>query len=492
MLERDEVRTLRLDDHSQHQPFNDNELRCRFEPFAERMRRAKLPELIIETFGIYYRQLLGGHLGTLSRADIDSVDRVPDMEKLDGYRDMGRVAFRKTVVIKLNGGLATSMGLDKAKSLFVAREGFTFLDIIARQILALRRARGCDLPLVLMNSFNTHDDSLAHLARYPDLGGEIPLGFIQNRVPKVAREGLGPVVWEPDPTLEWCPPGHGDIYTALLTSGMLNRLLAGGYEFVFVSNADNLGAVVDEQILGYFAAERLPFMMEVADRTEADRKGGHLARLKDGRLTLRESAQCPEGEREEFQDIRLYKYFNTNTLWINLIALKQLLDEREGILGLPLIVNRKTVDPRDESSPRVFQLETAMGAGISLFPGAQALRVPRARFAPVKTCDDLLGLRSDAYVLTDDFRVVPNPARRLGALVVRLDPRYYKRIDDFEARFPHGAPSLLHCEGLSIEGDVRFGREVAVVGSVRVVNQAQEQLTIADGTTIGSDIVRVA
>ncbi len=343
-----------------------------------------------------------------------------------------------------------------------------------------------------MNSFNTHDDSLAHLSAYPDLVDGIPLGFIQNRVPKVAREGLGPVVWEPDPALEWCPPGHGDIYTALLTSGILDRLLAGGYEFAFVSNCDNLGAVVDEHILGYFAAERLPFMMEVADRTEADRKGGHLARLKDGRLTLRESAQCPEGEREEFQDIRLYKFFNTNTLWINLSALKQLLDEREGILGLPLIVNHKTVDPRDESSPRVFQLETAMGAGISLFPGAQALRVPRARFAPVKTCDDLLGLHSDAYVLADDFRVVPNPARRLGALVIRLDPRYYKRIDDFEVRFPHGAPSLLHCEGLFIEGDVRFGRDVAVRGSVRVVNQAQDQLTIADGTTIASDILREA
>jgi UTP--glucose-1-phosphate uridylyltransferase len=451
------------------------------------MRGDGLPDLVVKTFGTYYHQLLRGHSGTLGRAEIDPVDAVPDAEQLAGYQDAGRAALPRTVIIKLNGGLGTSMGLDKAKSLLVVREGYTFLDVIACQVLALRRDHGCTVPLVLMNSFSTHADSLAHLTAYPQLTSAIPFGFVQHRVPKVAQDGLGPAVWEPQPELEWCPPGHGDIYTALLTSGMLDKLLEGGYGFAFVSNGDNLGAVLDQQILGYFARHRFPFLMEVADRTEADRKGGHLARLKDGRLALRESAQCPEDEHQEFQDVELYKYFNTNTLWVNLVALKRLLDERDGILGLPMIVNRKTVDPRDGSSPRVFQLETAMGAAISSFPDAQALRVPRTRFAPVKTCDDLLGLRSDAYVLRDDFRIVPNSARRLGPLVVRLDPCYYKRIDDFEARFPHGVPSLLHCERLSIEGDVRFGRDVALRGSVRIVNQARQPLTVADGTTITGD-----
>ena len=468
--------------------FNKDEIRRRFEPFAERMRRAELPDLMIETFGTYYRQLLQGHRGTLGRAQIDPVDAVPDAEHLTGYREAGRAALQKTVVVKLNGGLGTGMGLDKAKSLLVAREGLSFLDVIARQILALRQVHACALPLILMNSFNTRADSLDHLAAYPELQGEIPLDFVQHRVPKVAQDGLAPITWEPDPTLEWCPPGHGDIYTALVTSGMLGRLLDHGHEFAFVSNADNLGAVVDEQILGYFAQGRFPFMMEVADRTAADRKGGHLARLKDGRLALRESVQCPEQERQEFQDVRLYKYFNTNNLWINLVALKALLDEHGGILGLPLIVNRKTVDPRDESTPAVFQLETAMGSAISAFPGAQALRVPRTRFAPVKTCDDLLGLRSDVYLLADGCRVVPNPARRLGTLVADLDKRYFKRIDDFEARFPYGVPSLIACERLSIEGDVRFGRDVVVEGRVRVVNRAAEQLVVPDGATLTGDV----
>jgi UTP--glucose-1-phosphate uridylyltransferase len=456
----------------------------RFAPFVERMRAAAVPELVIRTFGVYYHQLLAGHSGMLGRADIDPVDTVPDAEQLSGYQIAGQAALHKTVIIKLNGGLGTGMGLDKAKSLLTAKEGLTFLDIIARQVLALRRAFNCALPLVLMNSFNTHDDTLTHLSAYPDLERDVPLGFVQHRVPKVARADLRPATWEADPSLEWCPPGHGDIYTALVTSGMLDRLLSGGYEYAFVSNADNLGAVVDEQILGLFAHRRIPFMMEVADRTEADRKGGHLARLKDGRLTLRESAQCPENERDEFQDTALYRYFNTNSLWVNLLALKRLLDERDGILGLPLIVNRKTVDPRDPDSSPVYQLETAMGAAISTFPGAQALRVPRTRFAPVKTCDDLLGLRSDALVLTEDFRVIPNPARSLGAILARLDPRYFKHIEDFEARFPHGAPSLLRCERLTVEGDVRFGRDVVITGNVRIVNQGAEPLFIADGETL--------
>ena len=272
------------------------------------------------------------------------------------------------------------------------------------------------------------------------------------------QEGLAPAVWPPDPELEWCPPGHGDIYTALLTSGMLDTLLDNGIEVAFVSNADNLGAELDPLVLGYFVDQGLPFLMEVADRTAADRKGGHLARQKsDGRLLLRESAQCPEGDVEAFQDTGRHRYFNTNNLWIHLPALRRLLAAQGGVLRLPMIRNSKTLDPRDPSSPEVYQLESAMGAAISVFDGAGALRVPRSRFAPVKTCDDLLGVRSDAYVLTEDWRVILNPRRRCGAPVIDLDPRFYKLIDQMEARFPYGPPSLVDCERLTVRGDVTFG-----------------------------------
>jgi UTP--glucose-1-phosphate uridylyltransferase len=439
-----------------------------FRPFEEKLRAAGNHPLVTGMFKRNFLQLLSGSTGAISRSQIDPVDAVPDAEDLTGYGEQGKGALGRAVVIKLNGGLGTGMGLEQAKSLIPVKDGLRFIDIIARQIEHLHGRDGHPVPLLLMNSEHTRADSLEALAAYPGIATCLPFDLLQHRVPKVLAADFTPAMSEAHPDLEWCPPGHGDIYTALVTSGLLERLLDNGYEYAFISNADNLGAVMDPGILGYFAAERLPFMMEVADRTPADRKGGHLARLKDGRLTLRESAQCPDEERDEFQNISLYRYFNTNSLWVHLPSLRETLDRYDGILPLPLIRNAKTLDPRDASSPAVYQLETAMGAAISLFDRAAALRVPRGRFAPVKTTDDLLAVWSDAYVLTEDFRVVPNPARALPNLDVRLDPRYYRFVSQLEERFPHGAPSLVDCASLRIEGDVRFGANVTCRGHVHL------------------------
>lgn len=452
----------------------------RFAPFASRMRAEKLPEVVIETFKHYYRQLEEGRTGLIPEADIAPVESLPDSETLPAaLKSDGERALKKTVVIKLNGGLGTGMGLEKAKSLLAVKEGLTFLDIIARQSLNAR------VPLVLMNSFVTREESLRVLSRYPGLLGPVPLDFLQHKAPKVAQADLSPASSPADPELEWYPPGHGDLFTALVTSGMLDILLGRGVEYAFVSNADNLGAVLDPAILGYFAKNGLPFMMEVADRTEADRKGGHLARQKDGQLILRESAQCPESDSKAFQDIARHRYFNTNSLWVSLSALKALMTERGNILGLPMIRNAKTVDPRDSKSQPVYQLETAMGSAIAVFKGAAALRVPRTRFAPVKATSDLLAVRSDNYLLTPDFRVVPNPARKGAPLLVDLDNRFYKLIDAMEARFPSGAPSLIGCERFVVKGDHRFGRGVVCQGSVLLINDGKEQVAVPDQSVLG-------
>jgi UTP--glucose-1-phosphate uridylyltransferase len=462
-----------------------------FQPFAEKMEKNGLSPVVIDTFRHYYSLLVRGETGLITRADIDPVQEgeVADAEKLSGLTEAGRSALRKLVVIKLNGGLGTSMGLSRTKSLLQVKDGLTFLDIIARQILTHRRKRGVNLPIVLMNSFNTEDDTQEALSSYRDLATEIPLTFLQHKFPKVFQDGFASAIWPSDPEMEWNPPGHGDIYTALVTSGMLQKLLDAGIIYAFISNSDNLGAVVDETILGYFAQNNFPFMMEVADRTEADSKGGHLARLKNGRLTLREIAQCPENETEEFQDINVYGYFNTNTIWVNLLALKSLLEARHNVIRLPMIRNPKTVDPKDDSTPRVYQLETAMGSAISIFDGATAIRVPRARFTPVKKCQDLLALWSDCYVLTDDYYVIQNPGRRLDTLVIRLDSRYYKKIDQLKMRFPHGAPSLLDCMSLEIYGDVVFGKGVVVRGKVVIASRSDSQVSISDGRVIEKDLV---
>jgi UTP--glucose-1-phosphate uridylyltransferase len=459
------------------------EIKYMFEPFAALMREAQLAPVVIDTFEYYYTQLVQGSTGLIGENDLAPVHDLPDADKLNGYEQIGRAALGRTVVLKLNGGLGTSMGLDKAKSLLTVKDGLNFLDIIARQVLNLRERSGSQVPLVLMNSFNTHTDSLAALARYPELESAIPLDFVQNKIPKVLQNDYRLAAELADvPELAWCPPGHGDIYTALQTSGMLEKLLKNGYEYMFVSNADNLGAVLDEQILGYFASQKLPFMMEVADRTPADSKGGHLARRRsDGRLILREVAQCPSEDMAAFGDIERYTYFNTNTIWIHLPSLQRTLAENNGVLHLPMIRNSKTLDPRNPASPAVYQLETAMGAAIEVFAGAGALRVPRRRFAPVKLCSDLLVLWSDAYRLTEDSRVVPNPANRYGLPLVQLDPKYYKFVDDLKARFPKGAPSLTECETLRIDGDFRFGQDVVVRGRVNLISLESNQRQIEDG-----------
>ncbi|MEA2468017.1 MAG: UTP--glucose-phosphate uridylyltransferase, partial [Thermoleophilaceae bacterium] len=257
---------------------------------------------------------------------------------------------------------------------------------------------------------------------------------------------------------------HGDLYAALIGSGMLDALLERGYEYVFAANADNLGAVPEPRVPAWMARERLPFVMEVVEGTEADRKGGHIAR-KGGRLLLRETEQVPEGD-DSFTDFRRWRYYNTNNLWIDLPALAE-----NGVPGLPLIVNRKSVDPTDPATPDVLQLETAMGAALGSFEGAEVVCVPRSRFAPVKTTNDLLVVRSDAYVLhEDDARLEPAPARA-GAPppLVDLDPRFYRSLAHFEARFPAGPPSLVHAERLVVRGDVTFGAGTVISGVGEVV-----------------------
>jgi UTP--glucose-1-phosphate uridylyltransferase len=444
---------------------------------VEKLRAEGAGDAAIASFRHYYELLESGDEGLLAERDIQPVEDVPSIEDLPAASDAD--VLDRAVVLKLNGGLGTSMGMTKAKSLLEVRDGQSFLDIIVRQVLELRERTGARLPLVLMNSFATRDDSLAALDRHPEIASDVPADFLQNKVPKLTADGLEPVEWPAEPGLEWAPPGHGDLYTALVTSGMLDALLGAGYRYAFVSNSDNLGAVLEPRILEWVAREEIPFAMEVADRTAADRKGGHLAQRPDGGLVLREIAQTPDADVDAFQDTSRHRFFNTNTLWVDLHALSEVIEARDGVLGLPMIVNRKTVDPSDKASTPVVQLETAMGAAIDVFDGARALRVDRARFAPVKTTDDLLALRSDAYELTDDARVAL-VAGRDDAPHVSLDPDHYKLLADFDRHFPHGAPSLRACEALTVEGDVTFGRDVVVKGRVEV----QGPREIADGEVL--------
>jgi UTP--glucose-1-phosphate uridylyltransferase len=439
---------------------------------TDKMLREDLPEAAVETFARYEERLRAGEEGMVAEADIEPLDDVPALDELP---EGDPSALERTVVLKLNGGLGTSMGMTRAKSLLEVKNGHTFLDVIVRQLLHLRERHAARIPLLLMDSFATRDDTLAALEPYAELAvDDLPLDFVQGRVPKLLADGYDPVSWPDDPALEWAPPGHGDVFASLAATGLLAKLLEAGYRYLFISNADNLGAALDPRIAGWFAAEGLPFVSEVVDRTESDKKGGHLARRRDdGRLLLRETAQVPDEDQAAFEDITVHRFFNANSIWVDLEALERTLEQAGGVLELPMIVNRKTVDPTDSSSPEVIQLETAMGAAVGIFEGAGALHVPRSRFVPVKKTNDLLVVRSDAYRLGEDWTVRLAPERGGQAPHVELDPDHYKLVADFERHFPGGPPSLKDCERLEVEGEVDFGRDVVVRGRVRLTGPRQ-------------------
>ncbi len=401
----------------------------------------------------------------------DEISPVPSLpawhEIVTSSPAAGADLLSKTVVIKLNGGLGTSMGLQQAKSLLEIKPGVTFLDLIVRQVETLRQQAACDVQLLLMNSFSTSADTMQYLQRYAEQGyGEANrVQLMQNMVPKLLRDTLEPVKMPEHPELEWCPPGHGDLYAALAGSGWLDRLLERGVIYAFVSNCDNLGAQVDTRFLSWFVRSNAPFVMEATPRTEADKKGGHLAlRKADGQLMLREVAQCPEEDVPAFQDIALHRYFNTNNLWVRLDALRDFMASHGGMVPLPVIRNAKTADPRDSNSPAVYQLEIAMGAALQCFPGAEAVNVPRSRFFPVKTTGDLLLLRSDAVQIDGSGSMHLAPECGGVAPIVQLSSDY-KLVDSLQSL---GVPSLKEVRHLTVRGPWSFAPGEPLKGDIVV------------------------
>jgi len=447
------------------------------------MEAEGLSTAAITAFRNCYEALVSGVSGMIEESSIEPASGLPSLQDdISGKISVKTDLLKETVVLKLNGGLGTSMGLDKAKSLLPVKGQNTFLDLTAKQCIAMRESFNSNVRFMLMNSFSTSDDTLKFLEKYPEIVADPNLELMQNKVPKVDASTMAPAVWPIKPGVEWCPPGHGDLYAALTGSGKLDQLLADGMKYMFVSNSDNLGATLDLELLTFFADEDKPFMMECCQRTENDKKGGHLAvRKSDNQLILRESAQCADEDEAAFQDITKHQYFNTNNLWIRLDKLKEAIDAAGGLIPLPMIKNSKTVDPQDSSSTPVYQLETAMGAAIECFAGAGAVVVPRNRFAPVKKCNDLLMLRSDAYIVTDDHRPVLAPERNGKAPVIELDSKKYKLVQQLEEATLMGIPSLIKCDRLKVKGYVYFSSRVAFEGNVTIENNSSEPKMLPPG-----------
>lgn len=455
--------------------------------FVRKMQQEGLGPRVCQSFASLYDRYRRGERGKIPWAEVEQPRRgdIVPFEQLAApeLRERGERLLSQLAVIRLNGGLGTSMKLEGPKSLIRVRGDKTFLDLTAEQVLALRSRYGVAVPGLYMHSFRTRDESLAALARHDLAARGLPLDFMQNKVPRIRKADALPAQFD-DPEDDWAPPGHGDVYLALWSTGLLEQLRAEGIRWAFVSNADNLGATVDPALLGYLDRESVEFAMEVTDKSLADVKGGTLI-VHQGRLTLLEVAQVEPEHVKDFQDISVFQVFNTNNLWWRLDALLERLER--GALELQMIVNPKTV-----RGVEVVQLETAMGAAVGCFERALGIRVPRSRFAPVKTTADLLAVRSDAYVLDESLGIRPSPERdpAWGPPVISLDDRHYKGIEEFEARFPHPL-SLVRCRKLKVEGDVRFGRDIRIEGEVTIRAKSSGPSQVPDRLIFGGGTVEL-
>lgn len=463
-----------------------NALQNHFDLFAEKMHKALLPPGLIAAFEYYYLQLLEGQTGYIYENEIKPVTKglLPQSETLSEFGAVGRELMPQVIHIVLNGGLGTSMGLLGPKSLLKVKNGMSFLEI------ALCRAEQQGINMALMNSFNTEQQTITALKK---IDSQIkPFHFMQNKFPKINQADLKPVCYDKKAELEWNPPGHGDIYVSLYASKILEKLLARGIKYAFISNIDNLRASVEPDILGYFASYQMPFMMEVASKTTSDVKGGHLAQYKNNKgLVLRELAQCPEENHHDFMDLKKYSLFNTNNIWLDLKFLYDYISKRD-FIPLPMIVNCKTVDYRDNDSHKVYQIESAMGAAISIFKDASAIHVPRSRLLAVKTCNDLLAVRSDCYKMStnNEIYMVPERLHNFDGRhpKVDLDQCYFSKIDEFEKRFAE-MPSLLNCESLTVKGDFFFEDKVYIHDHVTLINTTGKQVVLKNGSILKGKII---
>lgn len=413
-----------------------------------KMQRAGIGEAEIAAFVRVLRRVAAGEEALLPE---ETIEPLSDLDHLDDIGNCGVDvdALGSTAVLKLNGGIGTTMGLKGPKSLLEAHDGKTFLDIAIAQIKYLRATHGVRLPFILLNSTATEAQTGEALKGQGIEVEGIPSSVLQTVVPRLDPQTLEPVEWPANPSLEWAPPGHGDLYGVLIRSGLLDTLVGKGYRYLFVANADNLGAVPDPHIATWFQNTKADFAAEVVRRTAMDVKGGHFARRRgNGTIVLRELAQTPKEDLHFFQDVRRHAFLNTNNLWINLESLKAL--SQQGGPELPLIVNHKVVDNAVPGAPAVIQLESAMGTAIGSFARSELLEVDNTRFIPVKKMADLLLLRSDAFALNEEGRLIDRCSMRP---IVSLDDEYFARFEDFSARVPD-VPSLVNSRSLTVRGDV--------------------------------------
>lgn len=430
-------------------------------PFIQKMahhidqNQRPIPERVILDFATLFHQLQLNpqgkidwrYLEYLSNADMVHYE---DLTQNDLYHKLGETLLSKTVILKLNGGLGTSMGLYYAKSKIIVdtESNRSFLDFIKCHADRLNQQYKAHVALWFLNSFNTQKDTREILQSNLDDPHHY-FEILQNKFPKIEiyLNATGapihlPFEYSENPHLEWNPAGHGDIYRCLSMNDSIEKLVQDGKKYMFISNSDNLGATLDLSILGYFQKHHLDFLMETTPKTPADIKGGTVIRYQK-KLFLLEKSQVPEKHIQEFEN---FPIFNTNNIWINLESL--LTQMKQTPFSLPLISNQKMIHNRT-----VIQLETAMGAAIQYFNQPKILVVPRNRFFPVKNDSDLMLIRSD-YTLKKEDTIAINPLRLCPQKLPSIQlSSNLKTFQNYEHTI-QSLPSLVNIDQLSLKGQI--------------------------------------
>eukprot|EP01114_Cavostelium_apophysatum_P000375 TRINITY_DN1034_c0_g1_i2.p1 TRINITY_DN1034_c0_g1~~TRINITY_DN1034_c0_g1_i2.p1 ORF type:complete len:384 (-),score=100.13 TRINITY_DN1034_c0_g1_i2:54-1205(-) len=354
----------------------------------------------------------------------------------------------------------------------------SFLDCKVQQIESLNIEYGVDVPLVLMNSFMTNDDSKKIAQKYS--GRKLPIyTCLQQKFPLMYRDTLSPVPKSSSDFDNWYPPGSGDVFATLRRSGLLDKFMAEGKEFIFVNNVENLSGTVDFKILNSLANSPHDFLLEVTDRISTDTTGGLPILYMDNKLHILEIAQIPPTEIGKF-GVTNFKFWNTNNIWVKMPTLAKKLNE--GSLDIDFTVKYRTVGGRS-----VLQVETPASMAIHSFQNTKMMLVPRSRFRSIKTTSQLLQVQSDIYEVHNGALVMNSKRVPATEPLVKLGEEF-RKLDDYNKRFKT-IPKLLELDHLTVSGDVTFGANVTLKGTVIIVADTGSRIDIPDGTTLENKII---
>jgi UTP--glucose-1-phosphate uridylyltransferase len=424
--------------------------------FYQKFDTKKTPLIKKAVFTLMYIQATLESSGKIPWSEIQELKQTDliQYENLPKKKNIPATSLNKLAILKLNGGLGTTMGCTGPKSTIKIDKANSFLDLIAKQIKYQNTQFKTAIPLIFMNSTKTNTPTQKALKNKIEY-----LEFLQNEFPRISLSNKTPFLYKQNPSQEWYPPGHGDIYLCLLTSGLLDKLLKKGKRYIFISNADNLGASIDLKILDYMIQNKIEFIMETTPKTMLDVKGGTLIRH-NNRLTLLERAQVEKNHLAQFEDINKFKIFNTNNIWLDLLALKN--NFQQIIINLPLIINEK-----EANSEPILQLEYAMGAAINTFKKSCSIIVNRTRFLPVKKTSDLMILQSNIIKKEESGQIsfsLENKSKQLP--IIKLS-KEFTTVNDYLKRVKH-PPSLTKLDSLELDGNIYINKKTTFEGTVKI------------------------